>query len=545
MLIAEKVKGISDTWDIIGGSPLLSIIPLDAQMNEYPGSLSYSDYGYTGYTQPAGGKFFDDLDNYAPETVIDHWAARAQAKKLDAQSIETRKVINRKNSYVVGRGLKLKPTPDHEIIGISLEEASTWGKNVGGRYHLWAKSKDSDVTGVNNLYQNQRFAHRMTKLLGEGFARFTYSDDPNLLNPLQIGFLDPNQIRGDELTFSSGPESQDDGLIKDKNGKTIGFKVWVTDPENPGRYKDETIPATDKKTGLPIMIHLYEPKNAGQTRGITDLLPAISDFEKITGYKTAALDRMKNGSSRDYVIENEQANPSDMDLNSLNAVSAGTMVKTETGSAATETPTTPWTYTTVQGGQLQTGVVISGGRQGDKLKASPDLSPGETSKDFVETVDNSICASLGMAPEVVDMKFGASFSASKGSLGLQDIEARIERDDLESDLEDPIYFAWLSGEIAAGRVQAPGWSNPIIRAAWLKKRMTADPPIILNPVQEATATEKNVAMARMDLGEAAENLNGSDFETNAANLAKQLDILPTDPFGMKEIEEQDTEFDDD
>jgi capsid protein len=339
MLIAERVKGFSDTYDIIEGSPLLSIIPLDAQMSAYPASLPYYNYGYT---QPAGGKFFDDLDNYAPETITDHWAARAQAKKLDSQSIETRKVINRKNSYVVGRGLRLKPTPDHEIIGISLEEASDWGKNVGGRYALWAKSKDSDVTGVNNLYQNQRFAHRGIKLLGEGFARFTYSDDPNLLNPLQIGFLDPNQIRGDELTFSSGPESQDDGLIKDKNGKTIGFKVWVTDPQNPGRYKEETIPAVDSNTGLPLMIHLYEPKHAGQTRGITDLLPAISDFEKITGYKTAALDRMKNGSSRDYVIENMQKDPSPMDISAMNAESAGTLLKTETGDETPASVALPW-----------------------------------------------------------------------------------------------------------------------------------------------------------------------------------------------------------
>jgi hypothetical protein len=189
-------------------------------------------------------------------------------------------------------------------------------------------------------------------------------------------------------------------------------------------------------------------------------------------------------------------------------------------------------------------LLCHGGTQGDTLKPAPDLSPGETAKEFIGFVSDDVSACLNMAPEVVDMKFGSSFTASKGSLGLQDIEARIERDDLESDLEDPIYFAWLSGEIAAGRVQAPGWSDPIIRAAWLKKRMTADPPIILNPVQEATATEKNVAMARMDLAEAAENLNGSDYETNAANLTKQLDILPTDPFGMKEIEVTD-EFDDD
>jgi len=524
--IGKRVEGLSNTWDIIPGAPILGIIPLDAQASAYPSALPYSSY-YPQGTQPAGGNFFDDLDTYAPETIIDHHAARQQVRKADSQSIELRKILNRNNSYVVGRGLRLKPTPDHEILGIPLDQASVWGKNGGGRFHLWAKSKGSDVTGINNFYQNQRFAWRQRKRDGEAFPRLTYSDDPNLLNPLQVGFIDPNQIRGDALTFSSGPESQDDGIVKDENGKAIAFKIWITDPQNIGNFKDVTVDAIDKKTGRPLMLHMFEPKSAGQTRGITEFLPAISDFEKITGYKTAALDRMKNGSSRDYVVENKQADPSDMDLNSLNPQSAGTAVKTETGTAGEETPFTPWSYTTVQGGQLTTGMVISGGRQGDELKASPDLSPGETSKDFIETISDNAAACINMGPEVVNMKVSTSFTAAKGAFGLQDIEARIERDDLESDLEDAVYFAWLSGEIGAGRISAPGWSDPIMRAAWLSKRLTGDPNIVLNPMQEATATEKNITMGREDFAEAAERLNSSNFEINAANIKKQLDLLPT------------------
>lgn len=561
MLIAEKVQGLSDVWNIIAPNGILGIhqLPevidnngyqLEPQASAFPGSLGMSAYGPYQGTQPAGGTFFDDLDNYEPLTITDPRAARAQVKRLANQSIELVKILNRNVSSVVGRGLRLKPTPNHEILGITLEEATAWGKTVGNAYHLWSKSKDSDITGINNKYQNQRFAWRQRKLLGEAFPRYFYSDDPNLMNPLQIGFIDPNQIRGDELIFSTGPESQDDGLIKDKNGKVTAYKVWITDPQNPGSFKDITVQAKDTDTGLPIMGHMYEPKHAGQTRGVTEFFPAISDLEKIRSWKTAASDRAKNGASRDYVIENKQSDPSDMDINTANPTSAGTDVKVDSlNGTPTPIPSLPWTYNTIKGGQMQTGIVISGGRQGDELKASPDLSPGETTKDFIGFMSDSVAATINMAPERVDMKVNTSFTAAMGAAELQNIESRIERDDLESDSEDNIYFAWLTGEIAAGRTQAPGFSDPIMRAAWLQKRLTSDPKIVLNPVQEATAAEKNVAMGSIDLAERAENFNGSDYETNVANLKKQIEILPTNspiikpPEVEKEIEDDTDKLD--
>ncbi len=543
--IAKKVKNQSDyIYNIVavpGASEQLSVLPLDAQASAYPGALDHGYYyPWTG-TQPAGGNFFDDLDNDIPETIIDHYAARAQARKADIQSIEARKVLNRNCSYVVGRGLFLKSTPNPKITGQTPEQAREWGKTASQLFHIWAKSKDSDVTGDNNFYQNQRFAQRLKKRDGEAVPRFNYSDDPELINPLQIGFIDSNQIRGDEFTLSSGPESQDVGIVFDKNGKKIAYKIWVTDPKTVGGYKYIQVPAKDKETGLPLMLLIYDKKNPGQTRGITELLPAISDLEKITGYKTAALDRMKNGASRDYVVENEQADPSNMDLPSLNAQSAGIVTKTDTLPTDIPDGVLPWSYSSIGGGQLTTGMVIDGGRQGDKLKASPDLSPGETSESFIGFTEESLDACLDMAPEIVNMKINTSFTAAKGAFGLQDIQARIERDDLQSDLIDQTFFAVISGFIASGDISAPGWSDPLIRAGYLEKRLTHDPPIILRPGEESVATMNNIIMGRENFDDAAERLNGSNFEHNANDNQKGAELLFSQIGTPKTEPEQDDE----
>jgi len=535
--IAEKTGGIHD--QIYKIKPVSQSTSLQAAINSY-------NNGFLQGTRSAGGKTYSDLNNYAPESITDHYASRMQARRIIKESTEARTISSRNNSYVVGRGLRLDPTPDHETIGITLEQRAEWSKDVKNRFHLWAKSKNSDVTGTNNFYQNMRFAHWQCWRDGEAFPRFNYSDDKELLNPLQIGFLDANQIRGDEFTFSSGPTSQDDGFIKDGNGKPTAAKIWVTDPKKPGSLKDVEIPFIDKKTGRPVLLHMFEPEYAGQTRGISKLTDAVSDFEKITGYITATEVKMENGASFNFVTENEQQDPSDMDISSINTASIGNVDKpevTEDGVVSAENY-----YATCLGIPEavlnETGVNVFGGRQGDKLKAVPDLAPPETSKEFTDSRFGFLSASMGMAPSVAKMEFKSSFTAGKAELGLQDKEAGIQRDDLESDFAQLAYFAWLSGEIGAGRIQALGWSDPIIRAAWLQSRWQAEPGIVLNPAQESSAAKTNIELGRIDLDTAAEDLNGSSGSSNRAKLVKQLEELPTDPFKLKEIEEI-TESDED
>lgn len=542
----------SEFWLGAGAKELIAIPDKQPQAATLLPSQSYGPGFYQpGDTRFTGGKTKLGLNSYYGFKVIDHYGARSQARKIDIESIEARTILKRNNSYVVGRGLRLDPTPDAAILGLTPEQKAEWSKVVKASFHLWAMSKDSDVTGVNNFYQNMRFAHRQKDRDGESFPRFNYSDNPELLNPLQIGFLDPNQINGDEWTFTSGPITQEDGLVKDKNGKTTSFKVWITDPQKPGSFKTVDVPAKDKKSGLPLMLHMFEPEYAGQTRGIPKIHHAIQDFQDITGYHKAALQRMENGATLNFTAFNKQQDPGDFGMSDLSDDPAGITTKTTTESSGA--PSAPSaevvTCTAIPEATVrETGINVFEARQGDELKATPDLSPGETAKEFIDGRVSHIAPSMGMSPEVALMRTNSSFTAAKGAFGLQDGEAKIERDDIVADFADQAFFAWMFGEVAAGRIKAPGFSNPALRAAWLKNRWIAEPAIVLNPQQEATAAKINVELGREDLATSAENLNGSDFETNAAKLTEQLEQLPTDPFGMDEelelIDENDTDGND-
>lgn len=488
---------------------------------------------FLGDTRRAGGKTVAGLSSYAPEVIIDHYAARMQARRIDKESVEARTLLKRNNAYVIGKGPRLDPTPDYITLGISSESAKEWAKKVKNGFHLWAKSKKSDITGDNNFYQNVRFAKHQANRDGGSFPRFFYSDDPDLLNPLQIGFIDSNQIRGDEFTFTSGPLRQDTGIKTDENGKAISYKVWIPLQNKPNRYEFVEIPVKDEATGRQIMLHIFDKEYAGQKRGIPKINHAIQDFEDITSYNNAQLTRMINGASLNFTSENALQDPGDFGFSKLRTNAAGIIIQEES-----PTPVRPATlssdvvnYQRLDEATLsEPGVNVFEARQGDKLKATPDLSPGETAKDFMESRFDILAPSMGMSPEVAKMRTNSSFTAAKGAFGMQDDQADIERDDIESDFMNIAYEMWLSGEIAAGRIQAPGWSDPILKEAWLQNRWIYAPPIDLNPLQTAKANKENASIGAVDLARVAENLNGSDFDSNAQKLKDQVQELPHDPF---------------
>lgn len=493
-------------------------------------------------TKRSGGKTRGGLSQYQKNLVLDHYALRQNTRAALAESTQARTLLERFNDSVIGNGLKLEPTPAFEILGISREEAEKWSENVKERFDMWAKSKDSDLTGRNNFYQNQRLCGFFQQRDNDVFPRITYSDDPELLNPVQISFIDPNQVRGDEFTFSAGPETQANGIKNDKNGKEESYIVWINDPEKIGRFKFVEIPARDKN-GRPLMMHVFNPEYAGQSRGYSRIAHALQDFEDITTYSTATTRKAINGASMNFAVENMQQDPSDMGLESLVTSNAGlTVVTDETGTQ----PSAPVNLgiggvdscTLPEATFTEVGVNLLSASQGDKLVPIDSNAPSENFGGFVDSQFTYLSASISMPMEVALMKFTNSFAASKGALGLFWKIVEIWRDEIASDFLNFVYFAWLSEEIASGTIKAPGFSDPKLRAAWLQNTWFGHAPPDLQPVQTLTAIKMAADMGLTNLDREAKNYNNSNGKANRSKLTKEIEELPTDPFGVKESEQE-------
>lgn len=529
-------KKVIDAYDLIQASNPRLVAPKIQPQASYPGNYGHQ-LGYD--TRQSGGKSRYGLSRYQSPLILDTHALRQNARKASHDSIQARVILKRENDSVVGNGLKLDPTPKFEILGITREEAEIWADDVKERFDLWAKSKDSDLTGRNNFYQNTRFYGWQYGRDGDVFPRLSYSDDADILNPLQISFIDPNQIRGDEFIFSSGPEVQEDGIIKDKNGKETGYKVWITDPKQPGRFKDVTIPAFDEKTGRPIMLHGFDPEWAGQTRGIPELGHALQEFEDITSFKTATIKKAIIGAAMTLAVENEQQDPTAMGMEGMiNAAAGPTEITTEAPALAPQNlgPERVTSCNLPEQTVTETGIMVLGGGQGDKIKGIPSLSPPEHAGEFIDAEFKYLAASKSMPKSIALMEFSKSHSASRGELGLYENVREIKKDDIASDFLNPVFGTWLAIEIGEGRVKAPGFSDPILKAAWLSASWRMKPLPDVDPFKTAQTRKLNLDLCLTDFDAEAIAANGSSGKANRAKVGRQLEEMPTDPLGLKKLE---------
>jgi capsid protein len=178
------------------------------------------------------------------------------------------------------------------------------------------------------------------------------------------------------------------------------------------------------------------------------------------------------------------------------------------------------------------GVFNLPGKQ--ELVPFQNTAPGTAFNAFVDSQVSYIAAATGQSVETVLMKFSNNYSASRATLILCWRIALQRRYNLECFHLDPIYEMWLSEEIAAGRISAPGWADPRLRAAWLRHRFTGSLLPQIDPVKTMQASKMAVELGASTLEDIAAEYNGSSGKANRAKLVMEFSELPTPPWDKKQ-----------
>lgn len=503
--------------------------------------------GYGGHSyyagQSVGAKWDNGLSGYYNGVILNHWGLRQNARKAVHESTQARAIVSRFADTVADKGLTLEPTPNADILGISLEQASLWSKNVAAKFELWAKSKSQHRSGTINFLQSHRLyqigQHRDNDL----FIRLYYSKNRSLLNPLQFEFIDPSQIRGDSSTTSFGVVGSHDGIKRDSRGREKSYKIWIRKINKDGEsdeYKEIEVPAVGSKSGRVFMLHGFVPEYAGQRRGFSRLASAIQELENITDFTSAQIKKAISQSILSIFVKPSQDAPAS---NPLEDILTNSGVG-PAGDSFQASPSESGTITAANGSQQRVnyaplpeatvgvpGSVMVGNLEGgEDLRGFVNTAPAEGFDTFVDTLYSHLSASLSIPIEVVKMQFGKNYSASRGALILFWRVAVQWREEMASDYLNPVYVAWLAEEIALGRIIATGWSDPRLRAAWANCRWAGSPMPNIDPMRTANADKTYVELGGKTLDRVASDLNGSSGSANRAQLIREYGELPEAPW---------------
>jgi capsid protein len=383
-----------------------------------PGSTGQYPYGNYGYGYAArGDKFPYGLSESGAAPTMNHWYLRQNARSAVHDTVQARAIVERYADTVVDTGLKLEATPEVETLGITPEQGEEWSRQVEESFNLWASNKKCMRDRSMNFYQAQRLVSTFQQRDNDYFARLYYSKDKDLLNPLQIGFIDPNQIKSDTFTPSYGIYDSKDGILVDSDGREVGYQVWYY--QN-GKYKSETVPAVGARSGRRMMLHGFQPEYAGQRRGYSRLSHALQEFENITDFSISTIKKAINQSSIALYVKPSKDNPASQALEDLtHRGPAGPVGVDADGDGVVDNGVDAF----VKYCPMPEATVTNPGsvgvfslQEGEDLKAFEGNAPADTYESFINAFMSHLSASMSMPLEVLLMKFNQNYSASRAAL---------------------------------------------------------------------------------------------------------------------------------
>jgi lambda family phage portal protein len=398
--------------------------------------------------------------------------------------------LRTKRTNVVGPGLRLKPTIDYEFLKMSDEDAKTWERTVTREFEFYAGSVNCDSMRLNNFYELQALAFYNKMLSGDVFALLPYKPRPGFPYDLRIQLLEADRIGTPPDKLLNPDISQG---VEVKDGEVKAYYIFNM---HPGRYDfDNTykrVPAFGARTGRRNVLHLMDAERVGQSRGVPILAPVMESLRQVGSYTQAELRAAVVGSLMTVFVKT--------------ITPEGATGEESYAQEDDDKDKDPY--------KLGYGSIVQLGVDEDISVAAPGR-PNTAFDGFVNSIFRQIGAALGIPFELLQLHFGASYSASRGALLEAWKEFRAERTWFANDFCQPVYEEWLAEAVAKGRIYAPGFFNdPVVRAAYCKAEWHGPSQGQLDPLKEVNAARVRINEGLSTREREAAELTGTDFNTN-------------------------------
>jgi lambda family phage portal protein len=478
----------------------------------------HSSYPNTGNSFDSGAKYMDGLRllNAASGLKLNHEKVLKQARIAYHDSSMAKSIVDRYAMLGIGSGLFLEAAPQAEFLGRSPEELAEWSYDVQRRFHLWARDKNSDITEELTFYQLQNFYMRSQQRDGEYFCRMHYKD-----GEVKYGTFDPTQLE-------EGVEGQtrfDCGVHRNQYGAIDKYRI---------RVSDQKVVIFPKYTsnGKILIIHGFMPDYSGQVRGISQIAHILQECKLLSDYQIFELIKAGLHASINLWVKPSKDAPATNIFDGM-ATNAGPMAEYSGDDIPAEPDpnTDPLTYK-----RMDEAISFGGGMSvfnlngGEELKSFDPSSPNEAFSAFNKAIEDVVYPSVNIPSEIGRMSFNSNYSASQAAILIFWDVLKVWRDEMASDLLNPVYDAWLDNEIARGRIKCPGWSDPFLRKAWGYCEWTGKGRPHIDPVKYASGEKLKIELGATTQERIARETNGSNAALNRAKLRKELDDMPNIPW---------------
>lgn len=188
--------------------------------------------------------------------------------------------ISKRVSNIIGTGITPRATIQDAGVRSALRQ-------------LWEDWTDeSDADGVADFYGQQALIARMVEESGECFVRLRYRrPEDGYAVPLQLQLLAAEYVPLERNFKTRAGNIVRAGIEFNAVGKRVAYWMYATHPGDPSASSYSynvlhRIPASE-------VLHIFEPTEAGQLRGLPRLSPVLLRLKSLDGYDDAVLFRQE------------------------------------------------------------------------------------------------------------------------------------------------------------------------------------------------------------------------------------------------------------
>jgi len=410
---------------------------------------------------------------------------RQRCRDLERNSALASGAIATKVTNVVGGGIIPQPKPDRRFLGWTVEQAEEWQYNVAREFSMWADSLDCDMERTQTFYDLQDLIFRSMLTNGDVLVNLPFNKVENQPYNLRIQLIEADRL--------SNPDNKQDG----ENNIWAGIekdqwnapKAYYISNIHPGalsigiKMTWAKIDAYGAKTGRRNILHVFQRKRVGQTRGLPDLSAVIEPLKQLQRYSEAEITAAVISAA--FTVFVKSANGGTFKANP---------------SSANTSQSTGWTQDSAASKAnsmigMAPGAVV-GLADGDDVSFANPNRPSTAFDGFVMSVLRQIGVGLELPFEVLIKHYTASYSAARAAL-LEAWRYYLKtRQWMVGTVCQPIYEEWLAEAVAVGRIKAPGFfEDPAKRKAYAQATWVGPGKGQIQPLQET-----NAAIARIDSG---------------------------------------------
>lgn len=434
------------------------------------------------------------------------WAAGGIAKEVDS---------------VIGANFRPLFKPDWKALGLSADWAAEFKEQAEARWRSYADDprKMADVTRSQTVPQMFGMAYRTYVTEGDALGvvgwkkgRSTHTClkvmDPDLLsNP--DGHPDTDRLRG-------GVEKDSDGAARAYHFRQAHVgEAWALADS----FSWKRLPR-EKKWGRPVVLHFFDKKRAGQSRGVSRLAPIIEKLRMEGHYSKVELQAAVINAVLAAFIRSPMG-PEAIDAMFEDEGSAGDQMAKFAADRKD--------YYDARDGISMGGARITQLYPNDEIGVVPTARPAAQFADFESAVLRQIASGLGISYEQLAADWSkTNYSSARAAM----IEIwrgwSARRMSFAQGFCQPFVMAWLEEQVLEGHIRLPSRAPNFHDnwAAYSRAKWIGPGKGFVDPVKEAQAAAMRVSLGLSTLEEEAAELTGSDFLENLEQINREIDGMP-------------------